>query len=154
MISPYLLDHLSTWYAAAALCLLSGALVFALRLVLFRKRTRSRAKQAAKPVEDLANTLQKLRDSMRRMDARLTDVEQHVRWRDPAAAGSGGLNLTARAKALRLYRLGQAPELIAGQLNMPAGETRFMLKIHQLVLDRLIDAPESSFSSEPGEAKS
>src|SRR5579859_6459211 len=44
----------------------------------------------------------------------------------PAAAGNG-VNSTLRSKVLKMHRLGQSPERIAGSLRLPQGEVDLLV---------------------------
>jgi len=50
----------------------------------------------------------------------------------PAAATS--LNNTLRSKVLKMHRLGQSPERIAGALHVPKGEVDLLVKVHKIVM--------------------
>lgn len=53
----------------------------------------------------------------------------------PPVAGSGtSVNSTLRSKILKLYRMGQSPERIAGMLRLPKGEVDLLVKVHKMVM--------------------
>jgi hypothetical protein len=55
----------------------------------------------------------------------------------PSAAGGisgNGMNSTLRAKVLKMHRLGQPAERIAGTLQLPKGEVDLLVKVHQVVM--------------------
>jgi len=52
----------------------------------------------------------------------------------PAAMPSGSLSNTLRSKVLKMHRLGQTPERIAGALHVPAGEVDLLVKVHKMVM--------------------
>ena len=56
-----------------------------------------------------------------------------------AAAGSpiptgNSVNNTLRSKVLKLHRLGQSPDRIAGSLRVPKGEVDLLVKVHKIVM--------------------
>jgi hypothetical protein len=60
--------------------------------------------------------------------------------RDPvfpsiAAPAKPGLNLSKRSQALRMHRLGGAPEEIAEALELPLQEVDLLLKVHRIVIE-------------------
>jgi hypothetical protein len=68
---------------------------------------------------------------------------QSAEWRDAAeranifvapAAPPSGLNLTRRSHALKMHRLGGAPEQIAKALGIPRNEVDLLLKVQKIVV--------------------
>ena len=55
---------------------------------------------------------------------------------DPAQPRPG-LNLGKRTQALRMHRLGESPEQIAGTLQVPRQEVDLLLKVHRIVLSKV-----------------
>jgi hypothetical protein len=51
----------------------------------------------------------------------------------PAAPGSS-VNSTLRSKVLKMHRLGQSPDRIAGALRVPKGEVDLLVKVHKIVM--------------------
>lgn len=51
----------------------------------------------------------------------------------PVASGTS-VNSTLRSKVLKLYRMGQSPERIAGTLRLPKGEVDLLVKVHKMVM--------------------
>jgi hypothetical protein len=51
----------------------------------------------------------------------------------PAATGNS-VNNTLRSKVLKLHRLGQSPDRIAGSLRLPKGEVDLLVKVHKIVM--------------------
>jgi hypothetical protein len=51
-----------------------------------------------------------------------------------AAANASGVNSTLRSKVLKMHRLGQSPERIAGSLRLPQGEVDLLVKVHRIVM--------------------
>jgi hypothetical protein len=51
-----------------------------------------------------------------------------------AAASGNNVNNTLRSKVLKLHRLGQSPDRIAGSLRVPKGEVDLLVKVHKIVM--------------------
>lgn len=54
-----------------------------------------------------------------------------------SALPRSGLNLGRRTQALRMHRLGDSSEQIAGTLQMPRQEVDLLLKVHRIVLSNV-----------------
>lgn len=68
---------------------------------------------------------------------RIQDLEDSVTLGLPAtaaAAAENSLNHTLRSKVLKMHRLGQPPERIAGSLRVNRGEVDLMVKVHKIVM--------------------
>jgi hypothetical protein len=51
----------------------------------------------------------------------------------PSPTGNS-VNNTLRSKVLKLHRLGQSPDRIAGSLRVPKGEVDLLVKVHRIVM--------------------
>jgi hypothetical protein len=51
-----------------------------------------------------------------------------------AAATGNGVSSTLRSKVLKLHRLGQSPDRIAGALRVSEGEVDLLVKVHKIVM--------------------
>ncbi len=51
-----------------------------------------------------------------------------------AGATGNGINNTLRSKVLKMHRLGQPAERIAGSLRVPKGEVDLLVKVHKIVM--------------------
>ncbi len=51
-----------------------------------------------------------------------------------AAATGNSVNTTLRSKVLKMHRLGQSPDRIAGALRVPRGEVDLLVKVHKIVM--------------------
>src|ERR1700733_11346075 len=51
-----------------------------------------------------------------------------------AAVTGNSVNNTLRSKVLKLHRLGQSPDRIAGSLRVPKGEVDLLVKVHKIVM--------------------
>lgn len=71
----------------------------------------------------------------------------------PAAAGSNGVNSTLRSKVLKMHRLGQSPERIAGSLRLPQGEVDLLVKVHRIVMRPYQDVQLAPAAAEPSMEK-
>ena len=52
----------------------------------------------------------------------------------PAPATGNSVNNTLRSKVLKMHRLGQSPDRIAGALRVPKGEVDLLVKVHKIVM--------------------
>jgi hypothetical protein len=83
-----------------------------------------------------------------RLSAEITDLKGHILELEQtsnslaastpapgsAAATGNSVNNTLRSKVLKLHRLGQSPDRIAGSLRVPKGEVDLLVKVHQIVM--------------------
>jgi hypothetical protein len=53
------------------------------------------------------------------------------------AASVSGLNLSKRGQVLQMHRRGQSPDQTAATLGLPRTEIDLLLKVHQIVLERV-----------------
>ncbi|HTC32554.1 MAG TPA: hypothetical protein VK724_04235 [Bryobacteraceae bacterium] len=67
---------------------------------------------------------------------KLQDIEEPSQSLLPgtAPANASGVNSTLRSKVLKMHRLGQSPERIAGSLRLPQGEVDLLVKVHRIVM--------------------
>jgi hypothetical protein len=70
------------------------------------------------------------------LKAQILELEQSGPAIAPGAAGPNGnsINSTLRSKVLKLHRLGQSPDRIAGTLRLPRGEVDLLVKVHKIVM--------------------
>jgi hypothetical protein len=83
-----------------------------------------------------------------RLSAEIAELKQHILELEqsgnslasnaatpgsPAATGYS-VNNTLRSKVLKLHRLGQSPDRIAGSLRVPRGEVDLLVKVHKIVM--------------------
>jgi len=69
----------------------------------------------------------------------------------PAAAPGNSVNNTLRSKVLKMHRLGQSPDRIAGALRVPKGEVDLLVKVHKIVMrpyEEVVVAPLGGESAE------
>jgi hypothetical protein len=70
------------------------------------------------------------------LDIEQTDnsIAQGTAAPNAAAATGSSLNNTVRSKVLKMHRLGQSPDRIAGSLRVPKGEVDLLVKVHKIVM--------------------
>lgn len=70
-----------------------------------------------------------------------------------AAMPGASVSNTLRSKVLKMHRLGQTAERIAGSLHVPAGEVDLLVKVHKMVMRPYEDggAPPSEDSNGAGQ---
>src|ERR1019366_4063292 len=83
-----------------------------------------------------------------RLSAEITELKSHILELEQtgnslasgtaapgsAAATGNSVNNTLRSKVLKLHRLGQSPDRIAGSLRVPRGEVDLLVKVHKIVM--------------------
>ena len=69
------------------------------------------------------------------MERRVSELEAYLKDAEGGGAGATlqALNLTKRAKALRMYRRGESTSSIAAALDLPRNEVDLLIKIQRLV---------------------
>jgi hypothetical protein len=68
-----------------------------------------------------------------------------------AAATGNSVNNTLRSKVLKMHRLGQSPDRIAGALRVPKGEVDLLVKVHKIVMrpyEEVVLAPMGAEAAE------
>lgn len=78
-----------------------------------------------------------LQKSIEALGARVRDLERSPSTPEVAGMPRLALNMSKRSQALRMHRLGEAPEQIAEALALPRQEVDLLLKIHQLVISKI-----------------
>lgn len=75
------------------------------------------------------------------LKTQIADLEQADHSLTSSAAATSlpaptqnNVNNTLRSKVLKLHRLGQSPDRIAGTLHVPKGEVDLLVKVHQIVM--------------------
>jgi len=81
-----------------------------------------------------------------RLNAEITELKSHILELEqtanslvsgtapPGSATGNSVNNTLRSKVLKLHRLGQSPDRIAGSLRVPQGEVDLLVKVHKIVM--------------------
>ena len=84
----------------------------------------------------LGETMQAVQMAVEALSEEVRELRQ-----SPAALPEGapkpGLNLNKRSQALRMHRRGEPPEQIAAALAVSRQEVDLLLKVHQIVMNRL-----------------
>ena len=75
------------------------------------------------------------------LKARILELEQTDNSITSVAAAAGpatptgnSVNSTLRSKVLKMHRLGQSADCIAGSLRVPKGEVDLLVKVHKIVM--------------------
>jgi hypothetical protein len=116
------------WIVSPLACYGALALVLAACLFLaftFKVEIAEVRRRAAQSNESLAMQIQEMGSAMARMR---DDVPEAAEL--PAAFGPS-LNLTKRARALRMHVRGESIETIAAALGAPRNEIELLLKLHE-----------------------
>jgi hypothetical protein len=99
------------------------------------QRVRQLRGRATKNETALQSEAGRLAAEIAELKTRLEEIEVPGQSLSPASAvASGGLNNTLRSKVLKMHRLGQTPERIAGSLRLPQGEVDLLVKVHRIVM--------------------
>ena len=69
------------------------------------------------------------------MRAELRQAEQRTAQLVPPPPLKSGLNLNLRTQVIRMFRHGEAEELIATKLGLPKNEVRLLLKVHKMAVN-------------------
>lgn len=115
------------------------ALVLAILLGL-HQRVRQLRTHAVKQEKALQTEIARLSVETDELKRRIRELEQTgnapgsgTATISAAAAGSG-VNNTLRSKVLKMHRLGQSADRIAGSLRVPKGEVDLLVKVHKIVM--------------------
>jgi hypothetical protein len=68
-----------------------------------------------------------------------------------AAAAGNSVNNTLRSKVLKMHRLGQSADRIAGSLHVPKGEVDLLVKVHKIVMRPYEEVVLAPLRGEPPE---
>jgi hypothetical protein len=104
------------------------------------QRVRELRSRVGKPDKATAAQNARLSAEIAELKARVLDLEQAER--SPvsgtapisAAASGNNVNHTLRSKVLKMHRLGQSADRIAGSLRVPKGEVDLLVKVHKIVM--------------------
>lgn len=78
----------------------------------------------------LAAEIAELKGQILELEQTSTSIASSV----PASATGNSVNNTLRSKVLKMHRLGQSPDRIAGALRVPKGEVDLLVKVHKIVM--------------------
>jgi transposase-like protein len=116
------------------------ALVLGILLGL-NQRVRELRARAGKQEKALETETARLSAEIAELKGQLQELEQSDHSLAPAAAASGApattgssVSTTLRSRVLKMHRLGQSPDRIAGALRVPQGEVDLLVKVHKIVM--------------------
>jgi hypothetical protein len=103
------------------------------------QRMRRLADQSAKQAKAHESDQARWNAEISDLQTRIGELEQagnSIASNAPPAASttSNGVNSTLRSKVLKLHRMGQSPDRIAGSLRVPKGEVDLLVKVHKIVM--------------------
>jgi hypothetical protein len=100
--------------------------------------------RAGKQDKTLATETARLSAEVGELKTRVLELERDLEQADsllrsgatsaPAAATGNSVNNTLRSKVLKMHRLGQPADRIAGSLHVPKGEVDLLVKVHKIVM--------------------
>ena len=105
------------------------------------RKVEKNQRQRKNQVGDLHVVIQEMRSALEELKVGLAETQEQVSLVESPRVARNGFSLTTRSKALKLSRLGQTPQQIAKALEMPQGDVILLLKVHQMVMERLNESP-------------
>jgi hypothetical protein len=120
----------------------AGNLVLVLGVLLgLNQRVRQLQTRAGKQEKTLQTETTRLATEIAELKGRILELEQTDNSIAPAIAATGtapvtgnSVNNTLRSKVLKMHRLGQSADRIAGSLRVPKGEVDLLVKVHKIVM--------------------
>jgi hypothetical protein len=120
----------------------AGNLLLVLGVLLgLNQRVRQLRTRAGKQEKTLQTETERLATEIAELKGRILELEQTDNSIAPAAAATGSatvtgnsVNNTLRSKVLKMHRLGQSADRIAGSLRVPKGEVDLLVKVHKIVM--------------------
>lgn len=115
------------------------ALVLAILLGL-NQRVRELRARAGKQDQALETETARLSAEIVELKGKILELEQSDNSLSSATAAAApgatgnSVNNTLRSKVLKMHRLGQSPDRIAGALRVPKGEVDLLVKVHKIVM--------------------
>jgi hypothetical protein len=82
----------------------------------------------------LTAEIAELKGQILELEQTSTSIASSVPASGPAPATGNSVNNTLRSKVLKMHRLGQSPDRIAGALRVPKGEVDLLVKVHKIVM--------------------
>ena len=105
------------------------------------QRVRQIRQRAIQNDKTLETETARVRAEMAEVQKRVLELEQELRQTERApepahqpALPANGVNHTLRSKVLKMHRLGQSPDRIAGSLRVSQGEVDLLVKVHKIVM--------------------
>jgi hypothetical protein len=117
------------------------------------QRVRQLRGRAAKHEAALQSETTRLSAEITELKTKIESLEEPGQSLLPAgtAGAANGVNSTLRSKVLKMHRLGQSPERIAGSLRLPQGEVDLLVKVHRIVMRPYQDVQLAPAAAEPME---
>ncbi len=120
----------------------AGNLVLVLGVLLgLNQRVRQLQTRTGKQEKTLQAETARLATEIAELKGRILELEQTDNSIAPAATATGSapvtgnsVNNTLRSKVLKMHRLGQSADRIAGSLRVPKGEVDLLVKVHKIVM--------------------
>ena len=105
------------------------------RVVQLRARTGKQEKALETEITRLSAEITELKGQMLEMEQTAANsLATGTAGSGSGAATGNSVNNTLRSKVLKLHRLGQSPDRIAGSLRVPKGEVDLLVKVHKIVM--------------------
>jgi hypothetical protein len=105
------------------------------------QRVRELRARAGRNEKTLETETARLSAEIVELKGQIKELEQNDHSLPPAtpATGAAGaaattVSSTLRSKVLKMHRLGQSPDRIAGALRVPKGEVDLLVKVHKIVM--------------------
>ena len=118
-------------YAALGISVLVCFVLFLMTSLDGRRRDRKYSTAMSEMKEEIST----LREQMEAFAAKATEPEEAPVALPAAPLPGSSMNLTRRAQALRLHRLGIDPTEIARRLGLAQGEVRLAVKMHKMLVE-------------------
>ncbi len=113
------------------------ALVLGILLGL-NQRVRELRARAGKQEKAFETEAARLSAEIVELKGQLQELGQSDQSLAPVTAGPGAaattVSSTLRSRVLKMHRLGQSPDRIAGALRVPQGEVDLLVKVHKIVM--------------------
>lgn len=98
------------------------------RAVKHEKTIEAETTRVSGEIADLRNRMSELERELEQSQRAAADASV------PAAPVASGVNHTLRSKVLKMHRLGQSADRIAGSLRISQGEVDLLVKVHKIVM--------------------
>jgi hypothetical protein len=120
----------------------AGNLLLVLGVLLgLNQRVRQLRTRTGKQEKTFQTETARLATEIAELKGRILELEQTDNSIAPATAATGSapvtgnsVNNTLRSKVLKMHRLGQSADRIAGSLRVPKGEVDLLVKVHKIVM--------------------
>jgi hypothetical protein len=137
---------------AANLALVLGILLgLNQRVRELRTRAGKQEKTVQAEIARLAAEIIELKGQILELEQTDNSLPSNLAASGSAPAPGNSVNNTLRSKVLKMHRLGQSPDRIAGALRVPKGEVDLLVKVHKIVMrpyEEVVVAPLGGESAE------